>query len=161
METKDFGTITVHLDEQHAVLAAKADSLRAELAIVEDHLARIEAAKAALSGAASPSAAARLTKKERKKAAAPSATKAQVINFMVKELSQSNVVQESKLKSRIEQVLIESGHSRMGYSLRFKEALSDSRFQKGLNGISLKNATSPSQMNGHATMTADHERINA
>jgi len=160
MEIKDFGPVSVQLEQQHAILSAKADSLRAELATLVDLLTRIEGAKAALNGPTPCIANAALIKKEKRKAVAPSVSKAQVIEFMLKELSQNKLVHESQLKSRIEQVLVDSGYSRSGYSLRFKEACSDSRFQSGPNGISL---TQPGKVtpSAAAPSTNGHERINA
>ena len=160
METQALDAIKAPLEEQHAKLSAKADALRGELAKLDDLLTRIAAAKAALVGPKLISAAGGLTKKERRKAAAPSATKANVIALMKQELSQGKSIQISELKQRIERLLTETDYSRNGFSLRFKEACSDSTFQLGTNGISLKqpNSVTPSA----AVLSSNgHERMNA
>lgn len=137
MEPHELDAIKAPLQERRLSLNAKADKLRGELATLDDHLARIDGALAALSGMPPSQAPAKLTR-ERRKASAPAATKAQVIELLVQELTQRNCVHESELKADIERKLIESGHNRMGYAMRFKEALSESIFRMETDGVSLK-----------------------
>jgi hypothetical protein len=145
MEIKSFETIMTELNEQKAKISATAGRLRTQLAELEEDLARIDAGLAIFSGAPLPVTKGAVSKKERKKVAVPAANKTQVIEIMTSELTQAKSLQPTDLKSLVESRLVESGYSRMGLSLRFKEALSDSRFQNGLNGVSLKQSTLSSQ----------------
>lgn len=137
MDNKSLDAIKDQLQEQQAKIVAKTDNLLAELAGLEDDRGRIEAAMAALSGVTLPSMNGK-KKHERKKVFAPSASKAQVVALIVEELSQHHAVKEEELKARIEKKLVDTGHTRMGYSLRFKEAVADSQFVKAPDGIRLK-----------------------
>lgn len=136
MDTKSLDAIKVQLQEQQAKITGKADSLRAELAGLDDGRRRIEAALAALAGVAPPSMNGK-KKHDKKKVSAPSASKAQVVGLIAEELSEHHVVEEKELKARIEKKLVDTGHTRMGYSLRYKEALADSQFAKAPDGIRL------------------------
>ncbi|MBA3483213.1 MAG: hypothetical protein H0T51_15500, partial [Pirellulales bacterium] len=112
---------------------------------------------AALSGIALPSMNGK-KKLEKKKVSAPSASKAQVVALIAEELSQHDVILEEELKARIEKKLVDTGHTRMGYSLRFKEALAESQFVKAPDGIHLNAETprpfkAPSTTNGISTTT--------
>lgn len=136
MDTKSLDIIKDQLQEQQAKITAKADKLRAELAGLDDEHGRIDAALAALSGNALPSINGK-KKHEKRKALAPSASIVQVVSLIAEELLQQPVIQEEELRSRVEKKLVGSGHSRMGYKLRFKEALVDSQFQKTKDGVQL------------------------
>lgn len=138
MDAKSLEVISGQLQEQREKISARADKLRAELSGLDEDLSRVEAALSVLSGAPLPATKAPGAKKERKKAAAPSAKKAKVSELIAAVLSQTTSLDESELKALVEQKLVESGHNRNGYSLRFQEALSDTRFHKGPNGVSLK-----------------------
>lgn len=136
MDTKSLDAIKDQLQEQHAKIAIKADKLRTELAGLDDEQARIDAAIAALAGIVLPSTIAK-KKPEKRKALAPSASQAQVVSFITEELLQHHVIQEDELKARIEKKLVDSGHSRLGYKLRFNQALADSQFLKTADGVQM------------------------
>jgi hypothetical protein len=137
MDTKSFDAIKDQLLEQQAKLTVRADKLRAELAGLDDDRGRIDAALAALSGVDLPSANGK-KKHEKRKTFAPSATKVQVVALIAEALSHHQVMQEEELRTDIEKKLVDSGHSRLGYKLRFREALSDSQFRKTTEGIQIK-----------------------
>ena len=149
MDTKSLDAIKDQLQEQQTKISAKADSLQAELAGLHDDRGRIEAALAALSGVALPSMNGK--KREKKKVSAPSASKAQVVALMAEELSQHHAIEE-ELKARIEKKLVDTGHARLGYSLRFKEAVADSQFFKAPDGIRLKTESTGSSLRKSLTI---------
>ncbi len=133
--------IKERLKEQQAKIAVKADELRSALAELDDDQGRIDAALAALAGTALASSNGK--KQEKRKTLAPSATKVQVVSFIAEELKQQRLMQEEELRARVEKKLVNSGYSRMGYKLRFKEALADPQFLRTPGGIQLgKEATS-------------------
>lgn len=138
MATNNLNALAANLEEQQALLASQAESLRSELTGIEDGLARIKAALAALTGPRLPAQRETAPGKKRSKTGVPSVSKATVIELISQELTQTKSIEESNLKSRVEKLVIASGHNRSGFSLRFSEALSDARFQKHVNGISLK-----------------------
>lgn len=149
MDTTTLDVIKDQLQEQQAKIAANADKLRAELAGLDDDRGRIDAALAALSGVALPAINGK-KKHEKKRVSAPSASKAQVVALIAEELSQHDVVQEEELKVRIEKKLVDTGYTRMGYSLRFIEAMADSQFVKAPDGIRL-NTETPRSFNASST----------
>src|SRR5690606_30221805 len=123
METNALDAIQSQLQDQRTKLAAKADRYRDELQRLDEGLARIDAALAALSGAALPPSTPKSPKKDRRRTLAPAASRTQVTALMLEELSQHPILPEEDLKARVEQTLVASGHTRMGYALRFKESL--------------------------------------
>lgn len=145
MDHKSLDTIKDQLQEQQTKLAVKADKLRAELAGLDDEQGRIDAALAALSGAALPSTQVK-KKHEKRKAFAPSASKSQVVSLITEELLQHRLVQEEELKATIEKKLVDSGHSRIGYKLRFREALAESQFLKTTNGVQMSKEGTSGQL---------------
>lgn len=141
MDTRFLDALQSKLQEQRAVLAANADKIREELAAYDTQLGRMDAALAALSGSATPQAAAKVGKREKRRSVAQAATKAQVVSLIAEELALHKVIKEDELKTRIEQKLVATGRSRMGYSLRFKEAVTDSQFVHASDGIRINNET--------------------
>lgn len=144
MDTRFLDAVQSKLQEQRAVLDANADQLRGELAAYDAQLGRIDAALAALSGTATPQAAAKASKAakaEKRRHVAPAANKAQVVALIAEELALHHVVNADDLKARIEQKLVAAGHNRMGYSLRFKEAAADSQFVHSSDGIRMETET--------------------
>lgn len=137
MSTNNLDAVITQLEELRTSYVLRTQTLRSELSEDEKHLSHVEAALAALSGSPLSPPGTAATKKERKKAVAPSATKALVIELISQELTQADSLPESELKSRVEDKLVEAGHSRNGYSLRFKEAVADAKFHKNANGVSL------------------------
>lgn len=140
MEANALETIKGQLQDHKNRTAAAAASLRIELADFDTELARVDAALAALSGTATASKSSKLPKKPacEPKVLAPAANKAQVIKLITAELNKHEVITEDMLRASIEQTLVDTGHSRMGFSLRFREALSDPRFVHGATGVSFK-----------------------
>lgn len=136
MDTKSLDAIKDQLQDQQAKLVAAADKLRSELIELDDDRERIEAALAALSGVGLPAMNGK-KKHEKKRASAPSASKAQVVALIAEELSKHHVIEEEELKACIEKKLVDTGYTRMGYSLRFKEAVADLQFFKAPDGIRL------------------------
>jgi hypothetical protein len=94
-------------------------------------LSRIAAAIAALEGSQPHALRAKPPKeKPRKKSSAPAAGKANVIRWMEQVLRQEQGMPSETLRSLVEDELTKAGFSRMGFSLRFKEALADPRFEE-------------------------------
>lgn len=137
MDHKSLDTIKDQLQEQQTKIAVKADKLRTELAGLDDEQGRIDAALAALSGIALPAMQGK-KKPEKRKAFAPSPSKCQVVSLISEELLHHHLVQEEELRATIEKKLVDSGHSRMGYKLRFKEALAESQFVTTTDGVQLR-----------------------
>ena len=137
MQPQELDDIKVALEERHAKMLAKANALRCELTSLENELARIDAALAALAGTTQPTLTAKHGKKETRKSAAPSATKALVTDLILQVLSTNSVIQVQDLKSLVERKLIERGHNRNGYAMRFKEALTDPRLRMSDEVVSL------------------------
>ena len=82
----------------------------------------------------------------KRKAFAPSPNKAQVVSLICDELSQRHLIQEEELRATIEKKLVDSGHSRMGYKLRFKEALAESQFVITTDGVQMRKEATNGQL---------------
>ncbi len=114
------------LKEESQDLQAKADSLRSSLSVIDENLQRINSALAALNGSSPKAAAATSTAdKKQRKAAAPAASKSQVLEFIKNELSAGDPIPVEELRARLEKRLADEGYSKLGFALRFKEALAD------------------------------------
>ncbi|WP_442483339.1 hypothetical protein [Aeoliella sp. SH292] len=141
-------TITLHdiaqqLENEKAKSATKANQLRTELTDMDDQIARLDGAISALRGTAHVGTNGKTSKKtsDKRKVGAPAASRAQVADLMAATLQQKEAMQEEELKVSIEEQLVRAGFNRMGYSLRFKEALADARFVCGVQGIELSRRT--------------------
>lgn len=138
MDSKALDTIKEQLQKERSQIETKADKLRAELSELEDDLIRISSAIAALEGTELPAAGGKAAKgKERKKISAPAAGKADVIEQVQKVLRKKGVVKDEELRSLVEEEITKAGFTRMGFSLRFKEALADSKFKQTPEGVCL------------------------
>lgn len=139
MDAKNLSGITDQLEKERTALTGKADKLRSELSVLEGDLRRITAALSALTGAADappPKKQGKGGKKSGKRAAG----KADVVKLIHSVLSEDAVLEEAELKQRIEERLGLDGFSRMGFALRFKEALADPKFIDSPGGIRLAEA---------------------
>lgn len=140
VESKSLDAIKEQLHQERRQIETQADKLRAELAGLDEDLARISSAIAALEGTEPATAISKAGKpKERKKMSTPSAGKADVIKCMQDILAKQGVVEAEALKGLVEQQITEAGFTRMGFSLRYKEALADARFVDTPAGVRLKN----------------------
>lgn len=141
MDSKALDTIKEQLHKERSQIESKADKLRAELSDLEEDLVRISSAIAALEGTDLQAAGGKAAKgKERKKITAPSAGKADVIEHVQKILQKKGAVKSEELKALAEEEITKAGFTRMGFSLRFKEALGDAKFVETPEGIRLKDA---------------------
>ena len=118
--------VAQQLKGERDTLAIEIDSLKAGLAERQTELSRIDGALKALG-----------EKPNGKKARKPAATKDEVIEAMLSVLDSGNTLAEEELRTQVEQRITEAGKSRMGFSLRFKEALQDSRFVGSTTGYCL------------------------
>lgn len=130
--TERLTEVAQQLKGERDTLAIEVKSLKQGLAEREAELARIDGALKALG--AKPNG--RTTRK-------PAATKEDVIEAMLAVLGSSGPLAEEDLRHELERQITESGKSRMGLSLRFKEALQDDRFQDGPGGYQLTQVQEP------------------
>lgn len=140
MNAPTLDDIVKQLEDEKAKSAARADQLRNALTVVEDQVARLDGAISTLRGKPHAVLNGTASKKssEKRKAAAPAASRVQVAEFMTTTLQKNGVMQEEKLKIAVENQLVAAGFSRMGYALRFNEALADARFVSGEEGVTLR-----------------------
>jgi HPt (histidine-containing phosphotransfer) domain-containing protein len=124
-------SIQSQLESQRDDLANKAAVLRTQLSSLESDVHRIDAALAALTGtqvAAKGQEAGEPKQKKERKAASPAIGKSQVIELINKQLKGQEAIVVDELRRRIEAELGQLGFSRLGFALRFKEALDDKAF---------------------------------
>ena len=136
MDSKVISAIKEQIEAQRTELQSTAAKLQAELAGVEQQISRLSAAFAALSG--DEKSATLKPEMVRKKNGKPAASKADVIKHVRSILEQEGVVEEEGLKRLVEERITEAGFTRMGLSLRLKEALGDSQFVDTPAGVRLK-----------------------
>lgn len=145
MDSKALDAIKEQLQKERSQIESKADKLRGELTDLEEDLVRISSAIAALEGTDFQAAGGKAAKsKERKKISAPSAGKADVIDQVQQILRSRGVVKSADLRSLVEEEITKAGFTRMGFSLRFKEALADPKFIETPEGICLRDAKNAS-----------------
>lgn len=137
MESSSLVSIKEQIEKERSALRARANKLEEELAAVELQLDSLSKAAAALNGEVTTSV---VTKSAatRKKSDKPAAGKAQVATFLQAVLEENDVLDEPTLREQVEAKLTEAGYSRMGFALRFKEALQQSRFVETPGGIRLR-----------------------
>ena len=104
------------LRSEEATLRGEAQKLKAELKEKEADLKRVRAALAALG------------EKPSGRAKKPACSKAEVANAIAQVLQAQGVLEQAKLQTQVEELISKAGKSRMGFALRFKEALKDERF---------------------------------
>lgn len=137
-----FAPIVEQVERERSLLRAKANKLEGELAVTEEQLARLDKAAAALIGAvlaADGDEAAKLqVRKKSSKPRRPAVGRSQVAAAMEQVLRKVAVLEAVELRKQVENQLTAAGFSRMGFSLRFNEALKDSRFVSSPDGVRLK-----------------------
>jgi hypothetical protein len=139
VESKTLAEIQSQLQKEREGYNIKAEKLRAELVGFEENLKRIDAAIAALSGAArSKGEAASPRTRTRKPSSLPAASKADVAKLVVAALENGEPVSVDTLKASVEEQLVASGFSRMGFSLRLNEVLKEERFVEAEGGVRLR-----------------------
>lgn len=145
MDSKALDAIKEQLQKERSQIESKAEKLQADLSGLQEDLVRISSAIAALEGTELHAAGGKAAKaKERKKITAPSAGKADVIEHVQKILQKKGVVKSEELKALAEEEITKAGFTRMGFSLRFKEALGDAKFVETPEGMRLKDGKSAS-----------------
>jgi len=138
MDSKALDAIKEQLQKERSQIESKAEKLQADLSGLQEDLVRISSAIAALEGTELHAAGGKAAKaKERKKITAPSAGKADVIRLMEQILGKNQTVRIDALKSQVEEEITKAGFTRMGFSLRFKEAMADSKFKETSEGVRL------------------------
>ena len=140
MESKSLDAIKEQLHKERSLLEVKAEKLRTELSYLDDDLSRIDAAVAALDGAELSATTGKVKKKPKEKSSTKhlAASKADVIKHVRSILEQEGVVEGEALKTLVEERITQAGFTRMGLSLRFKEALGDSQFVDTPAGVRIK-----------------------
>jgi hypothetical protein len=165
MNAPSLDDIVRHLENQRVQVAAKSAQLHDAVAAIEAELARLDGAIAALRGKplTGPSGMPTTAVSAKRKAAAPAASRDQVADLMTSTLRQHGMMLEEKLKVAVENQLVAAGFSRMGYALRFKEAMVDGRFASVDGGVTLRRtpagAASPTagQVAGEMTPQNGHQ----
>lgn len=137
MESKSLDLIKDQLKKERTQLDGKAQKLRTELSLVDSDLAKIDAAIAALDGKEVPLAAKSAKPGKKKTKQGPAVGKADVIKFLRAILEKEGVVEEPTLKTLVEKQVTQAGFTRMGFALRFKEALAESEFVDSPGGVRL------------------------
>lgn len=136
MDAKSLGSIIEQLEREKGALSAKAEKCRVELHAVERDIQKLTAALKALSGA-EPTGAKSRPGKGRKSPAARAAGKGDVIRLVKAVLKEHAVLEREDLKAVVEKAVTENGFSRLGFSLRFSEALQEECFIDSPGGIRL------------------------
>lgn len=130
--------IQSQLESQRTELTNQAAVLRTQLSSLESDVQKIDAALSALSGNGPLSTAAKAPQaKERKKPTAPSAGKADVMRVMKMILGNNQPLSVDELRPLVEEEIVKEGFTRLGFALRFKEALGDSTFVQTPEGVGL------------------------
>lgn len=143
MESSALVAIKQQIEKEQAGLRTVANKLEAELAAVEAQLDKLAAALAALNGQEATLPAAAKKSAVRKKSDKPAAGKAEVAKQLAAILGEEEILEEAALRARAEARLTEAGFSRMGFALRFQEALQDPRFVDTPGGIRLVETSEP------------------
>ena len=118
------------LKGERDTLASEIDTLKAGLAERETELSRIDGALKALG-----------EKPNGRAPRKPAATQDDVIEAIEELLSSGEAIAEEDLRAQVEERISASGKSRMGFSLRFKEAIQDKRFTREGEGFRLAEST--------------------
>jgi len=162
MNAPPLDDIVRQLGDQQAQTAAHATQLRHALTAAEQELARLTGALAALRGTSPAGLSSGPAKKapEKRKAAAPAASRSQVAELITATLGHRGVMQEEKLKIAVEKQLVAAGFSRMGYALRFKEAMADARFVSGDDGVTLRRRSAVTASPAESQVAADESSPN-
>lgn len=137
MQSKSLDAIKDQLKKERTQLDAQAGKLRSELAELDSDLEKVDAAIAALDGKEAPSAPKSAKPGKRKAKQGPAAGKADVIKFLRAVLEEEGVVEEPALKKLVEEQITQAGYTRMGFALRFKEALAEAEFVDSPGGVRL------------------------
>ena len=140
MDAKNLAGITEQLEKERGTLEAKAAKLRTELSGVESDLQKITAAISALTGNPA-STVSKKTASKAKKGMKKAAGKADVIRLIRSVLADDAVLEEHQLRTQVEEALGQDGFSRLGFALRFKEALSDPQFVDSPGGYRIAEST--------------------
>lgn len=119
--------IVEELSREQKRLQERLTALKAELAEIEAALARVNGALDALRG-----------KGKGKGTRKPAATKQEVISLIESVLGKKQPLSRCVLKRKVEETLLASGKSRMGFALRFKEALAEAQFVETQDGIQME-----------------------
>jgi len=113
-------TIIDSLQSEEASLTASLDKLRGLLTKTEGELARVQAAKKALQPKAN----------KRRTCGKKAPTREDVKGIITAVVSERGQLAPEELKSSVAKQLASSGFSKVGYALRFKEAVAELRLVK-------------------------------
>jgi hypothetical protein len=128
--SKRLATVIDELRAEETGVQADLDKLRQQVKSSEVQLKRIQKALSVLD------------EKPRHQSAGkkPASTRREVIAAMIEILSTTGPVEEAKLKQLVANKIASQGKSRMGFALRFTEALHDKRFQRDEDGLIIEDA---------------------
>jgi len=146
MSAPSLDDIARQLESQRSQTEAKESEMQNALSAIKEQLARLDGAIAALRGTPLAGLNGKSPKKshDKRKVAAPAATREQVADLMAMTLRQHKLIKEEDLKALVERQLTDAGFSRMGYALRFIEAKADARFFSTEQGVTLRPRTTVS-----------------
>lgn len=138
MTSSTLDGIKDQLEQERSGIQATADKLSSDLAAINADLARINAAIAALNGQEPASSSGKSSPQRQRKQMSPSAGKAEVIKHIRGVLEKEGTLDHDTLSKRVEEEIVKAGFTRLGYSLRFKEALSTPEFITSQDGVRLR-----------------------
>jgi len=123
--SKRLANAVEELRAEESRIQGEVDELRSQAKSRETQLKQIRAALAVLGDKPH-----RKTGKQK-----PAASKQEVLESMLDVLKTSGPVQEAELKCFVAERLASIGKSRIGFALRFAEALADGKFVRGNDGV--------------------------
>ena len=133
MTTNRIESILNELRTEEAELSGSLEAMKKDLKAREAQLTQVKKAIASLSGKATGAAAAQK----------PTASKEAVLAAMSEILTKNGPLTEDELRSRVEQHFSSQGIALTGFAMRFRSALKNSRFAKGVEGVTLSLASTP------------------
>lgn len=130
MTEKQVESIVDELTQEQTRLRERLAELKTELSKIEAALCRVTGALNALRG------------NSKTRTRKPAVTKQEVVNLIHVVLRKKSPLQRDVLKKVIEQQIIANGKSRMGFALRFKEALAVANVRESNQELSLSSQSS-------------------
>lgn len=139
MENK-IESVLAALQQEEAQLQEQLKGVDSKVALLKTNLKRVQGAICELQG--KPVKRKPKVKSAKGASRLPAATKAEVVEAITTIISDNGPVVEDDLKDLAEDRITRDGKSRMGFALRFKEALADNRLVKTARGIGLSSNAS-------------------
>ena len=125
--------------EEEGILT-QLDAAKARVTELEKDHERIHGAIASLTGEGGKKKKSSTKRTKPSPTGKPAPTKADVVEAITLLLRETPVIKNEELLKAVGTVMDKNGRSRMGLSLRFKEALQDARFLESSEGVQLAKA---------------------